>query len=93
MEITLDDDHTIVCSDTVNPTDAVTDAAGNADRVGARIKIFTIPLIGVLAFLSNGALGWLLHNRERVASYLLWGGSLLVQLLVWVAGVGILRQM
>jgi hypothetical protein len=68
------------------------DAAGNADRLGSRVNIFTIPLIGLLAFLSNGALGWLVHNRERVASYLLWGGSLLAQLLVWVAGVGILRQ-
>ena len=68
------------------------DAAGNPDRLGSRPNIFTISLIGLLAFLFNGALGWLLHGRERLASYLLWGGAALVQALLWTATVGILRQ-
>jgi hypothetical protein len=68
------------------------DAAGNADRLGSRGQIFFIPLIGLLALLLNGALGAIAYRRERVASYLLWGGAVLVQVLVWTAAVGILGQ-
>ncbi len=68
------------------------DAAGNADRLGSRGQIFFIPLIGLLALLLNGTLGAIAYRRERVASYLLWGGSVLVQVLVWTAAVGILGQ-
>ena len=69
------------------------DAAGKPDRLGPRANIFTIPLIGLLVFLFNGALGWVVHHRERVASYLLWGGAVLVQILVWTAAVGVLRHL
>jgi hypothetical protein len=68
------------------------DAAGNADRLGSRGQIFFIPLIGLLALLLNGMLGAIAYRRERVASYLLWGGAVLVQVLVWTAAVGILGQ-
>jgi hypothetical protein len=68
------------------------DAAGNADRLGPRGQIFSIPLIGLLALLLNGTLGAIAYRRERVASYLLWGGAVLVQVLVWIAAVGILGQ-
>jgi hypothetical protein len=68
------------------------DAAGNADRLGPRGQIFSIPLIGLLALLLNGTLGAIAYRRERVASYLLWGGAVLVQVLVWTAAVGILGQ-
>lgn len=68
------------------------DAAGNADRLGSRGQIFFIPLIGLLALLLNGTLGAIAYRRERVASYLLWGGAVLVQVLVWIAAVGILGQ-
>jgi hypothetical protein len=68
------------------------DAAGNADRLGSRGQIFFIPLIGLLALLLNGTLGAIAYRRERVASYLLWGGAVLVQVLVWTAAVGILGQ-
>ena len=69
------------------------DAAGNPDRLGFRGNIFTIPLIGLLTYLVNGALGWLLYLRERVASYLLWGGAVLIQVLVWTAAIGILGRL
>jgi hypothetical protein len=68
------------------------DAVGNADRLGPRGQIFSIPLIGLLALLLNGTLGAIAYRRERVASYLLWGGAVLVQVLVWTAAVGILGQ-
>jgi len=37
--------------------------------------IFVLPLIGLLALLFNGVLGWLAYRHERMASYLLWGGG------------------
>jgi len=68
------------------------DVTGNPDRLGSRSQIFTIPLIGLLALLLNGVLGGLSYRRERVVSYLLWGGAILVQVLVWAAAIGILGQ-
>lgn len=65
-------------------------ASGSPSRLGPRADIFLIPLIGFLTLLINGTLGGLLYRRDRVASYLLWGGSLFVQLLIWTAAVGLL---
>ena len=67
-------------------------ASGSPDRLGPRGEIFLIPLIGLLTLSINGALGSLLYRRDRVASYLLWGGSILVQLLVWTATLGVLAR-
>jgi len=69
------------------------DAAGNPDRLGPRAQVFMIPLIGLLALLINGVLGGLAYRRERVASYLLWGGSVLIHLLVWTAAIEILGHL
>ena len=62
-------------------------------NLAPRIRIFIVPLIGLLTLLLNGALGSLAYRRERVASYLLWGGALLIQLLVWTAAIGILGRL
>jgi hypothetical protein len=67
--------------------------AGKPDRFGASVNIFTIPFIGLLVYLFNGAIGWLIRGRERVASYLLWGGAVLVQVLAWAAVIGVLRRL
>lgn len=67
-------------------------ASGTPDRLGPRAEIFIVPLIGLLTFLLNGALGALLYRREHLASYLLWSGAILVQALVWTATVGILGR-
>jgi hypothetical protein len=69
------------------------DAAGAIDRLGRRGQVFIIPLIGLLTLVLNGALGGLTYRRERMASYVLWGGAILVQVLVWTAAVGILGQL
>jgi hypothetical protein len=66
------------------------DASGAPDRLGARANIFVVPLIGLLSVVINDVLGWLLHEREPMASYLLWGGALVVQIFVWTAIIGIL---
>jgi hypothetical protein len=66
------------------------DAAGNADRYGSRVQVFIMPLIGLLTMLFNGVLGGFAYRRERMISYLLWGGAVLVQILVWTAAIGLL---
>ncbi len=67
-------------------------ASGAPDRLGPRGEIFLIPLIGLLTLLMNGVLGTFLYGRNRMASYLLWGGSILVQILVWTAAMGLLGR-
>jgi len=67
------------------------DAAGQPDRWGTRVQVFTLPFIGLLALIANGGLGFLLYERERTATYLLWSGAIVVQVLVWGAILGILR--
>jgi hypothetical protein len=69
------------------------DAAGQPDRLEARGQIFTIPLIGLVALLLNGTLGGLAYRRERMVSYMLWGGSILIQMLMWTAAIGILGRL
>lgn len=69
------------------------DVAGNPDRWVPRARSFILPLIGLLTLLLNGALGGLAYRRERVASHMLWGGAVLIQLLVWTAAIGILGQL
>jgi len=67
------------------------DAAGAVDRSGARSSLFILPLIGLLIWGGNGALGLLLRAREYVAAYLLWSGTLLVQVLLIVVMFALLR--
>lgn len=64
---------------------------GLADRVGAASEVFILPLIGLLALLVNVMFGAVAYSRERMASYVVWGGTLLVQLLLWVSAVNLLR--
>jgi len=66
-------------------------AAGLADRSGPASDVFILPLIGVMALTVNTGLGLLVYQRERMAAYVLWGGALLVQLLLWVGAWNVLR--
>jgi hypothetical protein len=69
------------------------DAVGDPDRLGAQGRIFFIPLIGLIILLANGALGGALYRHERLATYLLWGGTVAVQALLWAAVLGILAAL
>ena len=62
------------------------DPLGHADRIGTRAELFRLPLIGLLALLVNGVLGGVFHSRQRLATYLLLGGAIVVQALL---GVGL----
>jgi len=60
-------------------------AAGLADRVGPKQSLFVVPLIGLLSWLVNMVWGGFLYRRQPQASYLLWGGAALVQILAGMA--------
>ena len=66
------------------------DVMGAPDRLGPKAQVFITPLIGLLALLLNGMLGGVAYRRERMVSYLLWAGAILVQVLAWTAAAGIL---
>jgi len=66
--------------------------SGSPDRLAPRVEVFLVPLIGLLTVLVNGTLGSIAYSRNRVASYMLWGGSILVQVLVWTATLRILAR-
>lgn len=67
------------------------DSQGQPDRYGVPASLFILPLIGLGALLINGIWGAVLYQRRRTASYLLWGGALVVQILVAVALVNLAR--
>jgi len=66
------------------------DAKGAPDVLAPQGQIFFLPLIGLLVLLANGILGGLLYRRERLLAYLLWSGAAVIQILLWVAVMGIL---
>jgi hypothetical protein len=61
------------------------DNQGLADRIGTKIELFTLPVIGLIILGTNLILGLALYKRERAGSYLLWGAAGAVQALFWLA--------
>jgi hypothetical protein len=66
------------------------DALGNPDRFGPRVQVFLLPVIGLMSLGADVVMGLPMYLRDRIGAYLLWGGALMVQVLAWVAAVGIL---
>lgn len=64
---------------------------GLPDRTGAPSQILILPLIGLLALGVNTLLGGLLYRREAMAAYLVWGGTVVVQVLLWIGTMNLLR--
>jgi len=60
-------------------------ALGRADRIADKSALFTLLLWGGLVLIINLILGALLHKREKIAAYLLWGTALLVQIGLGIA--------
>lgn len=58
---------------------------GQADRIGTKIELFDLPIIGLIILGTNLVLGLLLYRRERAGSYLLWGAAAAAQALFWLA--------
>jgi hypothetical protein len=61
------------------------DAMGLVDRIAMRQEVFALPVFGLITLLANDGLGAVFYRRERIASYMLWSGAVLVQLLFLLA--------
>ena len=66
------------------------DASGQVDRIAPKSRLLLVPAIAGLASLANGLLGLSLHNRERMASYLLLLATWVVNAVIWLAVLDIL---
>jgi hypothetical protein len=68
------------------------DGQGLPERFGPPGGLFLLPGIGALAWVFNTLGGAFLHRREaeRPAAYLLFGATLFIQALLWVALIGLL---
>ncbi len=63
---------------------------GVVDRLESSISILWLPLIGLLTAFTNSILGTWLHPRERVPALLLYGSIIAIQIMTWIATIGIL---
>lgn len=64
------------------------DAGGVADRLGSKSQLFVLPVIALITLVISLVGGMLLYRRkEKMAAFLLWGGSAAVQLLFLVATI------
>lgn len=66
------------------------DLLGQADRIASRTEILRLPQVASLMLVLDLALGFAVYGRQRMAAYLLWGGGLILQLLVWGAVITII---
>ncbi len=60
-------------------------AFGIVDRIAPKEQILRLPTIGLIIFIANALLGFALHRREPLATYLLAGTGLLAQFLITIA--------
>jgi hypothetical protein len=58
---------------------------GLADRIGTKMELFALPIIGLIILATNALLGLILYRWERAGSYLLWGAATVAQALFWLA--------
>lgn len=59
-------------------------------RYPSRTDILRLPAIGLVAQIANSSFGILIHSRQRVGAYLLWGGAVVVQFLSWLAALNMI---
>lgn len=66
------------------------DQNGTPDIFGPPSQTFILPIIGLIVLLMNSLLGWGLHARwARSPAYLLWGATIVVQVMLWAAAFGL----
>ena len=65
------------------------DVSGLPDRIDAKSGIFGLPIIGLVVFVLNTALGMVVHRHQRAATLLLAASALVVQILMWLAAINI----
>lgn len=60
-------------------------AFGRANRIADKSALLLLPVAGALVLGFNALLGGLIYRREKVATYLLWGSTIVMQICLWVA--------
>ncbi len=65
-------------------------ASGDVDRIGFPRELFLLPGIGLLVLLANGAVAAFSYRNKPLGVYFLAGTAVVVQLLLWFAGVKLL---
>jgi hypothetical protein len=61
------------------------DVLGRVDRIASRTEILRLPQVALLMLLLDLGVGFFVYRWERTAAYLIWGGGLVLQWLVWGA--------
>ncbi len=61
------------------------DVQGVPDRVGPRAGLLVLPVIALLTWAVNGVWGGWAYTRQPASAYLLWAGTLIVQILAGIA--------
>jgi hypothetical protein len=65
---------------------------GEVDRVGVKDELLKLPGFAAGVWALNTAFGVWLHPRERAATYILLGGAVFVQAVLWVATLSIVGR-
>jgi hypothetical protein len=63
---------------------------GQVDRIGGKMELFALPIIGQIILWTNLVAGLILYKWERAGAYLLWGSAAAAQVLFWLATLGLL---
>ena len=66
------------------------DVLGRADRIASRSEIMRLPQVALLMLLLDLGVGFVIYRHERIAAYLIWGGGLILQFLLWGAAITII---
>lgn len=69
------------------------DQAGALTRTVPPANLFVLPVLGLIAWIVNGALGGYFYQirAERPPAFVLWGSSIMLQLVAWAAFLTLLR--
>ncbi|HSG16894.1 MAG TPA: hypothetical protein VLE70_11315 [Anaerolineae bacterium] len=70
-------------------------SSGSADRFGAPSNALILPIIGLVAWLSAGALGcfYYVARSQRPIAYTIWGAIVLIELATWVPVLALLLNL
>ncbi len=68
------------------------DEFGQGDRFGSPTGLFVLPVIGLIAWVVSGLLGWFFYEvrREKPVAYIVWSTTVVIELATWVAIIGLM---
>ncbi|MBI3943482.1 MAG: hypothetical protein HY326_10760 [Chloroflexi bacterium] len=61
------------------------DVLGRTDRLGEKVGLFYVALVGLGMVFFNGVIGLGVHKYERILTLILYGGAALMQAWLWIA--------